>query len=227
MGNVDMVYRRRKDYVPLVMWFGLLAGIIAVAFFRWRRAIGVWNESAFNWDTLFIGLYVAWMVLEFRVTQKDISTEAKKTSDYATCQLYGAGQALTFLTALWFPSVWSGPNPAHVAGLSIFILGGFYRLWAVRTLGRFYSHRVRIAAQHSIVATGPYRFTRHPAYAGMIIANSGISLYFLNGVTISVFFLLLLPAIFLRIAIEERTLFEIEGYAEFAKRRKRLFPLVW
>jgi len=35
------------------------------------------------------------------------------------------------------------------------------------------------------------------------------------------------PAIVLRIVIEERVLFGIEGYSDFAKRRKRLFPLVW
>jgi protein-S-isoprenylcysteine O-methyltransferase Ste14 len=77
------------------------------------------------------------------------------------------------------------------------------------------------------VDTGPYRFTRHPAYAGMIIANAGISIYFFNWVTICIFLLLLLPAIFMRIVFEERTLFGIEGYAEFAKRRKRLFPVIW
>lgn len=63
------------------------------------------DESSFNWDTVFISLYILWMVIELRVTKKDISTEDKKTSDFATCQLYGTGQALTFLTALWRPSV--------------------------------------------------------------------------------------------------------------------------
>lgn len=209
------------------MWFCLLAGIIAIAVIRSNRLIGVWDEGSFNWDTVFISLYILWMVIELRVTKNDISTEGKKTSDFATCQLYGIGQALTFPTALWFPSVWSVPNTAHLLGLSVFLLGACYRLWAIRTLGQFYSHRVRTAAQHIIVDTGPYRFTRHPAYAGMIIANAGISVYFFNWVTICVFLLLLLPAIFIRIIIEERTLFGIEGYAEFTKQRKRLFPAIW
>jgi protein-S-isoprenylcysteine O-methyltransferase Ste14 len=107
------------------------------------------------------------------------------------------------------------------------LAGGCYRLWAIRTLGQYYSHKVQTVAQHQIVASGPYRFTRHPAYAGMIIANAGISLYFLNWVTVGVFLLILVPAILLRIRTEERTLFGIEGYAEFARTRKRLFPAVW
>lgn len=221
-----MVTKKRKDYLPLAMWCCLFTGILVLACIRSIRGIGVWNAYLFNWDTVFVGLYLLWMVIELRVTKKDIRVEGKRTSDAGTCQLYGTAQALTFLTALWFPSVWRIPNAAHGIGLSLFILGGCYRFWAVRTLGPFYSHRVRTTDQHRIVDTGPYRYTRHPAYAGMIIANAGISAFFFNWVTLSVFLFLLLPAIFLRIVIEERLLFGIKGYAEFAEHRKRLFPRI-
>jgi protein-S-isoprenylcysteine O-methyltransferase Ste14 len=144
-----------------------------------------------------------------------------------TCQLYGVGQALTILTALWFPSVWRVPNAAHFVGISIFLLGVCYRLWAIHTLGQFYSHRVRTVSQHQIVVSGPYSTTRHPAYAGMIIANAGICIYFFNCVTLFVFLFILVPAIILRIVIEEKMLLGIEGYPEFAGKRKRLFPAIW
>jgi len=209
------------------MWFVLLAGIIVLAFFRLSRIFSIWDQYPVNFDTIFIGLYIMWMIIEFRVSKKDVNTERKKTSDFMTCQLYGAGQALTFLTALWFQSVWRVPNVAHFVGISIFLFGICYRLWAIRTLGQFYSHRVRTVSQHQIVVSGPYRFTRHPAYGGMIIAHTGIAIYFFNWVTICVFLFILVPAILLRIAIEERTLFGIEGYSNFAKKRKRLFPAVW
>ena len=61
----------------------------------------------------------------------------------------------------------------------------------------------------------------------MIIANAGISIYFFNWVTLCVFLFILVPAIVLRIVIEERTLLGIDGYSEFAKKLKRLFPAVW
>lgn len=227
MRNEGMIRMKNKDVTPLIMWFFLLAGILVIAFIRHSRTVGVWNEYSVDLDTVFIGSYILWMLVELRVSKKDVNTDGKKTSDFATCQLYGFGQALTFLTALWFPSIWRVPNIAHFLGVTIFLLGVCYRLWAIRTLGRFYSHRVRTVAQHQIVASGPYRFTRHPAYAGMIIANAGISIYFFNRVTICVFLFILVPAVLLRIVIEERTLFGIEGYAEFAKKRKRLFPAVW
>ncbi|MBU1712669.1 MAG: isoprenylcysteine carboxylmethyltransferase family protein [Proteobacteria bacterium] len=209
------------------MWFVLVAAIIVVAFIRLSRISGVWDKYPVNLETIFISLYILWMIIELRVSKKDVNTEGKKTSDFASCQMYGLGQALTFLSALWFPSVWHAPNTAHFIGICLFFLSVCYRLWAIHTLGQFYSHRVRTVTQHQIVDSGPYRFTRHPAYAGMIIANTGISLYFFNWVTISVFLFILVPAILLRIVIEEKTLFGIEGYSEFAKKRKRLFPAIW
>jgi protein-S-isoprenylcysteine O-methyltransferase Ste14 len=218
---------KSNDFIPLIMWFCLLTGVILLAFIRLSRMIGVSNQYPINLDAIFISLYILWMLIELRVSGKDVDTEGKRTSDFATCQIYGFGQAFTFLTALWFPSVWRVPNVAHLVGITIFLFGVCYRLWAIRTLGQFYSHRVRTVAQHQIVVSGPYRFTRHPAYSGMIIANAGISIYFFNWVTISVFLLILVPAILLRIVIEERTLFGIDGYSEFAKKRKRLCPAIW
>jgi protein-S-isoprenylcysteine O-methyltransferase Ste14 len=222
-----MILVPRKDFIPLIMWFCLLTGIIGLALIRHSRGTGVWHDYSVNLDTVFICCYLLWMLGELRISRKDMNTEGKKTSDYATCQLYGLGQALTFLSALWFPSVWRVPNVAHFVGLSIFLLGCGYRFWAIHTLGQFYSHRVRTVARHQIVVSGPYRFTRHPAYAGMIIANAGISLFFFNWVTSGIFLFLLVPAILLRIGLEERTLFGIEGYSEYAKERKRLFPALW
>ena len=222
-----MISTKRRDITPLIMWFILFVGILVLAFIRLSRNFSVWDNYPVYLDTIFISSYLLWMIIELRVSKQDVNTEGKKTSDFMTCQLYGFGQALTILTALWFPTVWRMPMVAHYVGTTIFIFGICYRLWAIRTLGKFYSHRVRTEAQHKIVASGPYRFTRHPAYAGMIIANGGICIYFFNRVTICVFLFILVPAILLRIVIEERTLFGIEGYPEFARNRKRLFPSVW
>ena len=224
---MEILSLKSKDLTPLIMWFVLVVGIIVIAFIRLSRSFGVWNEYPINFDIIFISLYILWMIIELRISKKDVNTEGKKTSDFMTCQLYGVAQAVTILTALWFPSAWRVPNAAHFFGISVFLFGICYRSWAIRTLGRFYSHRVRTVSQHQIVVSGPYRFTRHPAYAGMIIANAGLSLYFFNWITICVFFLILLPTILLRIVIEEKTLFGIEEYSEFAKKRKRLFPAVW
>jgi len=77
--------------------------------------------------------------------------------------------------------------------------------------------------RHEIVDSGPYRFVRHPAYAGMIAAHAGLTLFFFNWVTLAV----LVPAIVLRILVEERMVFGIAGYSDFARTRKRLISAIW
>lgn len=218
---------KERNYTPLIMLACLLTGIIVITLTRSSRIIDLWNRYPVNVDLVFVGLYILWMLTESRSSIKDVRTENKRISDSATCQIYGFGQAITFLTALWFQPIWHSPNIFHLLGIGIFLFGVCYRLWAVNTLGQFYSHLVQVTSAHRIVDSGPYRFTRHPAYAGMIVANAGVALYFFNWVTICTFVFVLVPAILLRIFIEEKTLFGIDGYAQFAEKRKRLFPPVW
>ncbi len=216
-----------RDFTPLLLWFCLFTAIVVLAFLRPGQTPRTTEEPQTIPDTVIIILYLVWMLLELPISRRDADTEGKQTSDSATCPLYAVGQALTILSALWFSSSWRVPNLVHCLGISIFLLGVSYRLWAIRTLGQFYSHRVRMVANHQIVDSGPYRYTRHPAYAGMMVANAGICVYFFNYVTTLTFLLILLPSILRRIAIEEKVLFRIEGYRVFAESRKRLFPAVW
>ena len=96
---------KKKDFIPLIMWFILVSGIITLAFLRRSRILYVLDDFPVNFDNVFNGLYILWMISELRISKKDVNTEGKKTSDFMTCQLYGFGQALTILTALWFQSV--------------------------------------------------------------------------------------------------------------------------
>jgi protein-S-isoprenylcysteine O-methyltransferase Ste14 len=222
-----MMAMARKDFTSAVLSFILIFGIIALAVFRQGRVPDLWNGYRLNPDTLFTGLYVLWILAEIPIARRDASTEGKTTLDFATFQIYAFGQALTIFSALGFPSAWREPNSAHFIGIALLLSGSCYRLWAIRTLGDFYSHKVRKLSEHKIVDSGPYRFTRHPAYAGMIVANIGVVIYFFNPVSTCIFLFVLMPAIIRRIFIEEKMLFGIEGYSIFASERKRLFPGIW
>jgi protein-S-isoprenylcysteine O-methyltransferase Ste14 len=57
--------------------------------------------------------------------------------------------------------------------------------------------------------------------SGMIIANIGLTLYFFNGVTFAVFLVVLVPSFVLRILIEEKMLFELEYYSNYARKHTR------
>ena len=74
--------------------------------------------------------------------------------------------------------------------------------------------------------TGPYRFVRHPAYVGMIVAHAGFVALFANPASV-VALVLMVAAIVGRIRVEERTLLTIPGYAHYAEGRPRILPAVW
>lgn len=85
----------------------------------------------------------------------------------------------------------------------------------------------RERGQH-VITTGPYRFVRHPMYAGAILLFVGTPL--LLGSWYGLIGAAIIMALFcVRITIEERTLrAELEGYTEYAAGVPyRLIPGVW
>ncbi len=215
-----------KSISAVLLPFILIISILIVSYARFISSATIWRDSFVNVDLIVILMYILWILLEIRISLRD-AREERGSSDFGTRELYALGQALTILSALWFDSVWFKPRMYHGIGIVVFIAGVVFRLWAIRSLDIYYSHMVRMTDDHRIIDTGPYRFIRHPAYAGMLTAHIGIICYFFNYVSLAVFLLLFLPAIILRIHIEERALFKIEGYDEFAMVRKRLIPLIW
>jgi protein-S-isoprenylcysteine O-methyltransferase Ste14 len=215
----------KRNIIPLTL-STILIGLICIFSILRLNNHGIWRGTIINFDIVISGIYVVWMIFESQISKKELS-KGNKTSDFGTCEIYAIGQAGVFLSALWFNSVWKDPNIFHFFGLLFFISGIIYRIWAIMTLGRYYSHIVREVEGHIIIDSGPYRYIRHPAYTGMILANMGIVMFFFNTATILIFLLVLIPAIALRILVEEKTLFKIEGYREFAKSRKRIIPAIW
>jgi len=173
-----------------------------------------------------IGIYLLWLLYEIKVCHNDTNTNII-IADYYTRELYGLSHALTILSALWF-----SPNSANVEkiqllGFLIFLGGIFFRIWAIQTLGTYYSHIVRKTNNHQIITIGPYKYIRHPAYGGMIIAHMGIALVFNNYITMSIFILVFIPSIMVRILVEEKTLHTIKDYDAYGKITKKLIPGIW
>ena len=126
---------------------------------------------------------------------------------------------------------WSQAMPpvAFPAGVAAAVLAAAWIAWAMHS-NRFFSAVVRIQKDrgHVVVMGGPYRFVRHPGYAGMSVVTLATPLI-LNSRWA------LLPAAVtaavtvLRTALEDRTLQnELEGYTGYARRVKyRLAPGIW
>jgi protein-S-isoprenylcysteine O-methyltransferase Ste14 len=121
------------------------------------------------------------------------------------------------------------PVWAQILG-AIGILASMFVGWLVFRANSYAAPVVKIQKErgHHIVTTGPYRFVRHPMYAGAIFFALGTPL--LLGSWCG---LLLSPALIIvfgvRAAFEERALAaQFSDYAQYAARvRYRLIPFVW
>lgn len=117
----------------------------------------------------------------------------------------------------------------QLVALVILFLGDVFSKWAAVS-NRFYSRIVRIQKDrgHTIVTDGPYRYIRHPGYAGALVAGlaTPIVLDSLWALVIAGVLTLLLV---IRTALEDKTLHdELLGYSEYAQQtRFRLVPSVW
>lgn len=172
-------------------------------------------------------LYLLWVILEAKVSMGEMD-KGQSTFDRWTCEIYNTARWATTFAAVAVPMQWQEFGAWAPLGMLLFVSAIAFRLIAIRTLGRFYSHRVRIVDGHHVVSTGPYRFLRHPAYTGMVFSHLGWVLFFFSWPALLVWLLFLVPIVVLRILVEEKTLLkQISGYAEFAKTRKRIIPFLW
>jgi protein-S-isoprenylcysteine O-methyltransferase Ste14 len=121
------------------------------------------------------------------------------------------------------------PRLAFIGGVVVAVLAAALVAWAMRS-NRFFSAVVRIQKDrgHSVVTAGPYRFVRHPGYAGMSAFTLATPLILDSRWAFA-------PATataamtVLRTVLEDRTLHnELDGYANYARRVKyRLAPGIW
>ena len=117
----------------------------------------------------------------------------------------------------------------NVLGLGIIAFGYAFATWAL-VENRFFATTVRIQTErgHSVCDSGPYRFVRHPGYAGNLLAVAGIIMALGSLWTLIPAVLALVIAV-IRTSLEDRTLHEeLPGYPEYAGRvRYRLFPGIY
>ncbi|MCX6520274.1 MAG: isoprenylcysteine carboxylmethyltransferase family protein [Actinobacteria bacterium] len=121
------------------------------------------------------------------------------------------------------------PRVVFAAGIVILVLGVAVRQWSHVSLGRFHQGVVTIHDEHQVVEDGPYRWVRHPMYAGSAVAFLGVGLSLGTYPGLVLTFVGTLPAMLRRIRVEERALeFALgERYTTFARDRRRLVPGIW
>jgi len=125
----------------------------------------------------------------------------------------------------WAPLPWWTAVP----GILSFVAGSLFSTWALVVNPHAESTvRVQEDRGHAVVVVGPYRFVRHPMYAGTIIGLPGAALTLGSGW--SLVSAALIAALFVwRAAREDDALrSELAGYEDYSRiTRHRLLPGIW
>lgn len=114
-------------------------------------------------------------------------------------------------------------------GVGCAALGTLLRIWAMVTLGRYYTRTLVTTSDQRVVQRGPYRYIRHPGYLAALLIWGGAAVASGSAIATVLVFALLIVAYGYRIRNEERMLIESLGteYSDYCRRTWRLVPLIY
>jgi methyltransferase len=78
----------------------------------------------------------------------------------------GHYRLIVLLHAAWLAGLWwlARDHPLQYAWLGVFLALQGLRVWTLASLGRRWTTRIIVVPGERLVASGPYRFVRHPNY---------------------------------------------------------------
>lgn len=201
---------------------------------------GRWNW----WEAWFYALscFISFAVSRIIVTRKfpDLLAERGKFLKHENAQpwdrilapLVGLGGNVIPLTVgmeARYGQVFDFGLPLELIAMLLYLFGFAWGSYALIT-NRYFSGMVRLQTDrgHQVVTGGPYRFMRHPGYAGAILTYIAIPL-FLDSVWAFLPVVLFLIVVVVRTRLEDNFLqAELPGYKEYAQKvRYRLIPGIW
>jgi len=166
-----------------------------------------------------------YVLQHFMVLGIALTRPQPKVRDYSLASSMAVVVAYAYPYAQVIYLRWS---PGHVAsplaGLVLVALAAGLSLVSLLTMGRLFGVR---PALRGLVASGPYRFVRHPMYLSYIVADVGYNLQEWNFVTLLLVLVGWMSLVY-RIQAEERLLSQhAEWPAYVGLVRYRLFPGLW
>ena len=192
---------------------------------RRSRADGI------GWFAVGYAGVIAFFVLEKSTRQRGAASSLKASrDDRGTTQMIIAAYATAavgapVVRAIRRPRLHRAAGPMGV-GLEAAGLG--LRAWSMRTLGQSYSRTLRVGRGQHVVDRGPYRFLRHPGYAGSLLFWTGFALTSRSVAVVEMVGGLVGLAYHRRVSAEEALLRrDLPGYEAYSRRTKRLIPFVW
>jgi protein-S-isoprenylcysteine O-methyltransferase Ste14 len=117
----------------------------------------------------------------------------------------------------------------QIAGLGLILIALAVRIWARAHIRGLYSGHVEVRSESRLVQSGPYRFIRHPGYAGFVLLALGMAVGYSSWIGLAATLALLLPGLAYRMRVEEDLLAGKFGeeYLAYSRRTKKLIPGIW
>ena len=187
------------------------------------------------WRTLFWLSYASWILIELAIWSRDRAKVKGRRDDRFSMLAIGVSIGVANTLAFNAPRNWPAwtiaapPEALAAAGIVLIWAGIAFRLWAVRTLGRFFRVTVTLQEDHRLVDTGPYRKLRNPSYTGALITLAGVGLALGNWLSLAAMALIPILGFGWRIRVEEASLASRFGadYDAYRRRRWALVPPLW
>ena len=183
-------------------------------------------------------------VLVFAVNEARVEWLSRRRSASSTSSSADRGSKLALMVAFCAAVVaafaardlWPELTLHGAAGWTVYTVGVLLilaatagRVWAVRTLGRWFTTNVRTDSAQTVIQHGPYRWVRHPSYTSALLGMLGIGLAMGNMAALVCFVVLPFIGFAFRIRVEERALLDQLGepYERYLQQHRRLVPGVW
>jgi protein-S-isoprenylcysteine O-methyltransferase len=186
------------------------------------------------WRQAFWLSYLAWIAIEIAIWSRDIARVKGRREDRFSMLAIGASIGIGITLAFNAPRLvqaWIEAPPLLLAGWGIAMIwaGVGLRLWAVRTLGRFFRVTVTVQDDHRLVDTGPYARLRNPSYTGAMITLTGVGIAMGHWLSLAAMIVFPLLGFARRIRVEEASLAARFGaeYEVYKRRRWALIPPIW
>jgi protein-S-isoprenylcysteine O-methyltransferase Ste14 len=114
-----------------------------------------------------------------------------------------------------------------IIGGIIYMIGICLRRLAIRTLGKYFSPYIEIRDSQPLIKSGPFRYMRHPNYAGLILEAIGLPLAFQTPLILLFVAIVYIPLIMLRIQLEESELIKSIGetYIDYQRVVYAILPI--
>jgi protein-S-isoprenylcysteine O-methyltransferase Ste14 len=120
------------------------------------------------------------------------------------------------------------PDAKFLAGSLIIWTGMAVRWWAIRSLGKYFRIVVNIQSDHKLIKNGPYKYIRHPAYAGSLLICIGFGFGLGNWIGLALMLVLPLISFLLRAIVEEQVMISSFGkdYLSYMRRTTMFIPFI-